>query len=403
MRFFLVFLIVAASDGVWAQQAYPVKVGAMLPMSGAQASVGTAQRVALEESVAALRSDGIALELTLIDARGVSETEADAADLVNDLVDGGVHALICCNTPAEAAQLAPVAAAAALPLLTLAPLPASSNETTWVFSLAAEEVAVLERLLLEPDLHPVGLMAPVGPVGDHAAALLEPVLLQPVQSGAARYPDNPAAPLTPEALLLATQGPASVVLWDEGAGSIRAAEALAARGYEGDVIVRREVWTELGALGRAGLTGAKSVVSPALLGYTLADTHPSKGATSSFRRALVGLPGAPTMAALELGARAWDAALLLGLATEQVLTYSLDGGSLDGSGPDTTSPDASSPDANPDAAATLRSALRDALIGLEPTDGAGGRYDFGEGSPNGLEPGSLVLAVWRGGQFRPGP
>ncbi len=373
--------MVAASGGVWAQQAYPVKVGAVLPLSGARASVGAAQRVALEESVAALRSDGITLSLTLIDARSVSETEA--ADLVRDLVASGVHALICCNTPAEAAQLAPVAAAAALPLLTLAPLPASPNETTWVFSLAAEEVRVLERLLLEPALHPVGLMAPVGPVGDHAAALLESVLLAPVRSSAARYPDDPAAPLTPEALLLATRGPASVVLWDGGAGSVRAAEALAARGYEGDVIVRREVWTELGALGRAGLTGAKSVVSPALLGYTLADTHPSKGSTSSFRRALVGLPGAPTMAVLELAARAWDAALLLGLATEQVLTY------LD-----------ADPDADP---ATLRSALRDALVGLEPTDGAGGRYDFGEGSPNGLEPGSLVLAVWRGGQFRPGP
>lgn len=393
MKFFLVLLIVAASGGVWAQQAYPVKVGAMLPMSGAQASVGAAQRVALEESVAALRSDGITLELTLIDARGDGETEA--ADLVNDLVTSGVHALICCNTPAEAAQLAPVAAAAALPLLTLAPLPASPTGTTWVFPLAAEEVAVLERLLLEPDLHPVGLMAPVGPVGDHAAALLEPVLLQPVQSGAARYPDDPAAPLTPEALLLATQGPASVVLWDEGAGSIRAAEALAARGYEGDVIVRKGVWTELGALERAGLTGAKSVVSPALLGYTLADTHRSKRATSSFRRALIGQPGGPTMAVLELGARAWDAALLLGLATEQVLTYSLDANRLDADNPDAL-------DADPDAA-TLRSALRDALIGLEPTDGAGGRYDFGEGRSNGLEVSSLVLAVWRGGQFRPGP
>ncbi len=368
---------------VYAQQTYAVKVGAILPMSGAEASVGAAQRVALEASVAALRQDGITLELTLTDARSVDEAEAGVVGLARDLVASGIHALICCNTSAEAAQLAPVAAAAGVPLLTLAPPPEPPGDATWVFSVAAHDGAALEYLLLEPALHPVGLMAPVGQAGDYAAALLEPALLEPVESGAARYPEDPAAPLTPEALLLATQGPVSVVVWDGGAGTVRAAEALAARGYEGDVIVRRDVWEELGALGRAGLTGAKSVVSPALLGYTLADSHPSKRATSSFRRALVELPGAPTAAMLELGARAWDAALLLGLATEQVLTYL-----------------SADPDAGPD---TLRSALRDALVGLGPTDGAGGRYDFGEGSSSGLEPGSLVLAVWRGGQFRPIP
>ncbi len=379
MKLFLILLSVAALGSVYAQQTYAVKVGAILTMSGAEASVGAAQRVALEASVAALRQDGITLELTLTDARSVDEAEAGVVGLARDLVASGIHALICCNTSAEAAQLAPVAAAAGVPLLTLAPPPEPPGGATWVFSVAAHDGAALEYLLLEPALHPVGLMAPVGQAGDYAAALLEPALLEPVESGAARYPEDPAAPLTPEALLLATQGPVSVVIWDGGAGTVRAAEALAARGYEGDVIVRRDVWEELGALGRAGLTGAKSVVSPALLGYTLADSHASKGATSSFRRALVELPGAPTAEMLELGARAWDAALLLGLATEQVLTYL---------------------DADPD---TLRSALRDALVGLGPTDGAGGRYDFSEGSPNGLEPRSLVLAVWRGGQFRPIP
>ncbi len=378
MKLFLILLSVAILGSVHAQQTYTVKVGAMVPMSGAEALVGAAQRVALEASVAALRQDGITLELTLTDARSVDEAEAGVVGLARDLVASGIHALICCNTSAEAAQLAPVAAAAGVPLLTLAPPPEPPGGATWVFSLAAHDGAALEYLLLEPALHPVGLMAPVGQAGDYAAALLEPALLEPGVSGA-RYPEDPTAPLTPEALLLATREPMSVVLWDGGAGTVRAAEALAARGYEGDVIVRRDVWEELGALGRAGLTGAKSVVSPALLGYTLADSHASKGATSSFRRALVELPGAPTAEMLELGARAWDAALLLGLATEQVLTYL---------------------DADPD---TLRSALRDALVGLEPTDGAGGRYDFSEGSPNGLEPGSLVLAVWRGGQFRPIP
>lgn len=368
---FLALLIAAASSVVFAQHD-PIEVGALLPLSGVHAPIGAAQRVALEASVAALRAAGITLELTLLDAPGDHEAATGAADLIGS----GVHALICCHAPAATAQLAPAAAAANVPLLGLSALSTPVSGAGWVFSLAAEDVAVLGRLLLEPKLYPVGLLAPFGRAGNDAEALLEPV-----RGGAVRYPHT-ELPLTPEALLLATQKPASVVLWDGGAGTVRGAEALAARGYEGDVVVRGGVWAELGALERAKLTGAKSVVSPALLGYTLADTHPSKAAASSFRRALIGLPESSlTPAALEAAARAWDAALLLGRAAEQVLAYS--------SGEVT--------------AATLRSALRDALVGLEPTTGAGGRYDFSEGRPNGLEPGSLVLAVWRGGRFRPGP
>lgn len=331
----------------------------------------------------ALRSAGITLELTLLDAS--PESTDDVTVQATELINGGVHVLICCNTPEEAARLAPLAAAAGVPLLTFAapaaPLApsAAAGSAYWTFPLLAAETAAFEWLLLEPALQPVGLMAPVGRSGDRAEALLEPV-----SNGTARYPADPDAPLTPEALLLATRQPVSVVLWDEGAGTLRAAEALAARGYEGNIIVRGGVWAELDALGRAGLTGAKSIVSPAVLGYTLADTHPSKAAVSSFRRALVALPDSllneTTLAA---GAAAWDAALLIGSAAEQVLAYG--------------------PDAEAAAADALRRALRDALVGLGPTTGAGGRYDFGESGAGGLDPGSLVLAVWRGGQFRPEP
>lgn len=383
MKFFLTLLVVSTLCGSYAQ-AQAIRVGALLPLSGAQAPVGAVQRAALEASVQALRSAGVTLELTLLDAH--LDSSGNAVVQAAALVGGGAHVLICCNTPEEATQLAPLAAAANVPLITFsAPLAlstaAAASGAYWVFPLAAGEVAPLERLLLEPTLHPVGLMAPVGRSGDRAEALLAPVY-----SAVARYPESPDLPLTPEALRVATQEPASVVLWDEGEGTVRAAEALAARGYRGDIIVRSDVWEGLGALKRARLTGAKSVVSPAVLGYTLADTHPSKGAVSSFRRALIALPGGLLgETALEAGAGAWDAALLIGRAAEQVLAYA---------------PSEKVPTELPD---TLRGALRDALVGLGPVTGAGGSYDFSEGGLGGLDPGSLVLAEWRGGRFRPLP
>lgn len=384
MRFFLVLLVAGVFGSTYAQ-AQAIKVGALLPLSGAQARVGAVQQAALEASVQALRSAGVTLELTLLDAYSLDP--GDAAVQAAALVTSGAHVLICCNTPEEAAQLAPLAAAANVPLLTLsAPLEVSPTSAVggaaggnayWVFSLAPEETASLGRLLLEPALHPVGLMAPVGRSGDHAG-----ILLEPIRNAVVRYPERSDLPLTPEALLLATREPASVVLWAESEGTVRGAEALAARGYSGDIIVRSSVWEELGALERARLTGAKSVVSPAVLGYTLADTHPSKAVVSSFRRSLIALPdGLFDETALTAGASAWDAALLIGRAAEQVLAYGLS-------------------DLAP---AELPSALRDALVGLEPVTGAGGLYNFSEGGLDGLDPGSLVLAVWRSGRFRPIP
>ena len=395
----------AALSLACAQQPYPIEVGALLPLSGEGASVGAVQRAALEASAQALRSAGITLELTLLDAS--PESTDDVTAQAAELIDGGAHVLICCNTPEEAAQLAPLATAAGVPLLTFAAPAAPSaaaGSAYWTFPLLAEETAALEWLLLESALQPVGLMAPVGRSGDRAEALLEPV-----SNGTERYPADPDAPLTPEALLLATREPVSVVLWDGGAGTLRAAEALAARGYEGNVIVRGGVWAELGALGRAGLTGAKSAVSPAVLGYTLADTHPSKAAVSSFRRALASLPDSLlSETTLAAGATAWDAALLIGSAAEQVLAYGL---SAEVTGAEVTGAEvigaevigAEATGAETTEADTLRRALRDALVGLGPTTGAGGRYDFGESGAGGLEPASLVLAVWRGGRFRPGP
>ena len=355
-----------------------IQVGAILPLSGALASVGEVQEAALRASAEALEARGVVLEITLRDSRSRPDR---AAARVQELLDSGVHILVCCETPEVGARVTPLAAAAGLSTLTLAP--STAADVTWLFALAPDETAPLERLSLETPLHPFGLMAPVGRAGDLAAERLQPKV------GAARYPVA-RPPLTPEALQIATREPASVVVWDNGEGTVRATEALSARGYGGAVIVRADIWDDLNALERAKLTGARSVLSPAVLGYTLSDAHPSKAAVSSFRRALIVVPdGALTGAALAAGAGAWDAAQLIGSAAEQVLAYNV----------------VTDTEAGREA---VRGALRDALVTLGPVTGAGGTYDFTEGdfsdgSSSGLQPDSLVLAEWRSGRFRPLP
>ena len=376
MRFFLCcFFCHFFCSVMWGvASAQTFNVGAVLPLSGDAAQTGQVAAAALRASAENLLSAGIDIEVTVLD----SESNAFYAEAqAKTLIASGIHALLCCGNAEGTARVVPAATAAGVPVLSLEPVAASGEG---IFLLSATEAQVLARLALEPPQPPLGIMAPSGKSGDLANNLLGSMGVGSVRYPATRTP--PTRPLTPEALLMATREPGSVVIWDGAAGALRAAEALSARGFAGVRVVRAEVWGELDALSRAELSGAVSALSPAVLGYRLSDTHLSKEKVSSFRRALHGVlfesSDAETIAT---AAEAWDAAQLLGAAAEQVITYA---------------------DADLSVAA-LRSALRDALIGLGPIVGAGGSYDFSGEGESGLLPGSLVLAVWRGGRFFPYP
>ena len=397
MRFLLAFIAL----GFWpVSSAQPAisppptfKLGAVLPLSGDSAGTGQVVAAALRASVETLRGRGIDLDITVLDSQS---NAVYAAAQVEKLVTAGVHALVCCETPQVAAQLAAVATTAALPVLSLTPVASTDYSTdAWpLASLVADDAQVLTKLALSPPGPPLALLAPAGELGDRASLALREVSL-----GVVRYPVG-RTPLTPEALQAATLEPGSIVIWDSAAGTVQAAEALSARGYTGVRVVRAEVWGDLDALSRAELTGAVSVLSPAVLGYRLPDTHPAKEKVSSFRRALSRTLSAADVDQVTTAAAAWDAVQLLGAAAEQVLTYT----------------DVSVND-DPDTAAAVRGALLGALGGLGPVVGAGGTYDFsGDFSSDfsgsgelagdqvvGLLPDSLVFGVWRGGRFLPYP
>ncbi len=358
-----------------AANAQTFSLGAVLPLSGNAAQVGQVAAAALRASAETLLGTGIKVKLSILDSRSDARYAAAQAQT---LTAAGVHALLCCETARVAAQVVPITAAAGVPTLSLAPV---GEDGGYPFSLSATETQVLTKLALEGPQAPLVLMTPLGTTGDAAKKVLGGANI-----GVVRYPAQgaaPSTPLTPEALLAATLEPGSVVLWDDAPGTLEAAEALTARGYSGVRVVRAEVWEALDAFGRAELTGAVSVVSPAVLGYRLPDMHPAKARVSSFRRALRGvLFESSAVATVTLAAGAWDAAQLLGAAAEQVLSY-------------TAPTDLGE--------AAVRSALRDALIGLGPVDGVGGSYDFSAERAPGLLPESLVFAVWRGGRFFPFP
>ena len=376
MRLFLtIFFSLFLAGGAAAQG---LELGAVLPLTGPSASTGQAAEAALAASVQNLLRSGVDVRVSVLDSRGDPDY---AASQLQELLSMGVHALVCCETAELTGRLGPLAETANVPTFMLSQ---RSVAGSWVFPLQGGDTGALTRLALEPALAPLAFMAPTGSAGDGAEAVLTAGLAT-LSAGSVRYPSG-RTPLTPEALTAATLEPRGVIVWDSAAGSLEAAGALAARGFTGTTVVRAAVWKELSALGRASLTGAVSVLSPAVLGFGLPDAHPSKGAASSLRRALGGLSDAQTDEAVTVAAAAWDAGLLLGAAAEQVLTYT---------------------DPADTGTAGLRSALRDALVGLGPVVGAGGTYDFTEDAAGTVGGGvlaeSLVLAARQGGGFRPLP
>ena len=375
MRFLLVLAISLNLGCTASAQITPTfKVGAVLPLSGDSASTGQLTAAALRASAETLRGRGINLEFTILDSQS---NVVYGVNQAKKLIAAGVHALVC-GEAQVAAQLAAVTTTAGLPVLSLGPV----KSAEWpLISLVADESQVLTKLALSPPAQPFALMAPANELGDRASRALEEMSL-----GVVRYPAG-RTPLTPEALLAATLEPQTIIIWDDAAGTVQAAEALSARGYTGVRVVRAEIWGELDALSRAELSGAVSVLSPAVLGYRLPDTQPSKENVSSFFRALGGLAVA-SVEQTTTAAAAWDTAQLLGDAAEQVLTYT----DLEVNNPDTT--------------AAVRGALGGALGGLGPVVGAGGTYDLSGDAGDrvsGLLPDSLVLGTWRNGRFLPYP
>lgn len=384
-------------------QAQTLRLGAVLPLSGEAARAGLEQAAALELAVRELGARGVRLELQLLDDRGDPTTAAAHAA---QLADAGVHALVCCWNPptADAVQGAlygsidRASGGAPPPTLSLShPTDTRVGEgaDTWLFSVAPTPAQVLARLAQEVGgaAQTASLMAPYGPSGDTAEAVLRARLGERLL-GSERYAPASSEPLTPEALLAITRLPDVVVVWGERGEE--AVAALGARGYTGPLYAEAATLMGLSTLGRSRLfrtLGAgervRAVVSPFDLGFALPAAHPSAAPGARYRRAAA-LAGSSSSLA---GAYAWDAGLLLGAALEQALAYGL---------LETQPPQAEAPEAEtPEDVQRLRGGLRDVLVGQGPMAGASAVLDAREGTSSAVLSGSLEVAVWQDGVWRP--
>lgn len=374
-RFLLLVFFLAAAGSVSAQD---LTVGVILPFSTAEGAAFEQVLSGMQRNVR-LHSSPALGDLTVLerDDRGSPERAAELA--LELLTEQDVHALVCCRDSRTAAAVAEAVAAEHVPVLSLAGAGSLEAGST-VLALEADVLGSMRALTSAARQHDGGisLLTTDDATGEAAEqafrdGALEAGLpvLRVVQFRAG------ASPLTPEALLAATSQAAVIVVWADEADTQEAVRALAARGWDGPVLVRHEWAASLTT--RAGPLQLGTVVPPALLSGTTSAPEANRPALTAWRSA-AGAVLSGERAGLG-SARLYDALSLLLAAHEQAFVYSA-GRELN--------------------TGQLRSALYDGLAGAGTIPSAAGTYRLSPRSWSLALPEGLLPATVRGGRFIPG-
>lgn len=373
LLFILLVFCVLSTAAAQSRALQSIRIGAVVSSTGAAANVGTVQSNTLGALQALIRNQrgvyGVDFEIVIRDDGSLPNR---AASEVQQLINDGVHAVICCSTESATRAVSPVIEEARVPTISLAHTESlSNNEGFWLFGVAPNERKYIQSMLL--DLYDQGgrslaFMALSNSYGEAAKQALE-ILLGPGSLhlvAEERYQPDVRV-LTPEALWVASRQPSAVLVWGLASDTTTAVDALRRRGFDGTIYINPALTSPGTFLTPNTFEGVLVSASPA----QFADRVPATALTYPETRRYQQYTARYTPGAYAThGAYAWDAVLLLSAALEQTLSYGLDL-------TDTQ---------------RARYALRDSLVGMAPVTGAAAEYDYQEDDRIGVNPRSLVIA-----------
>ena len=126
----------------------PVKMGVVLDITGAGASLGVAEREVIEMLAKKVNDDGgidgRKLEVTIEDNQS---TEDGAAKAASKLLSDGVHILVGASRTGPSLAMRPLAEEAKIPMISLAANQKIVDGSEWVFKTAQNDRVVLERMV----------------------------------------------------------------------------------------------------------------------------------------------------------------------------------------------------------------------------------------------------------------
>ncbi len=361
----------------------PIKVGVVVSRTGAAATAGASQTLAVSAWQAMVRGRGgvfgVGVEVDIADD---ASTAAQAATAARRLIEDGAHVIVCCTTTASARAVAPLAQAEGVLLLSPAQLDTfgleavprvDGSSTRWAFSLApsdSDALAGVVAQVLSAGKGSLALMTLDNEFGDRAELLLESLAGYAGMTlvDTVRYsPDQ--RELRPEALLLASHQPGAVVVWGLRDDLSVAVGALRRRGYEGQIYARSALLAPGAQPPPWGvLAGVRFAVSPAVVADSLLTTHTCAADVSAQAGRLAGSFGG--VADLGQAGGFIDALALVESALEQVVALQIPLERVE----------------------IVRLALRDSVVGLGPRCGATGLIDVLEDRESAVVPRGLVAA-----------
>jgi len=377
----VLMLLAALLFATAAQAAAPYRVGVIVSKEGPAGAAGDAQALAAVAYVSRLRAaGGIFGTQLLLSVEDDAGDPAQALAAAQKLLSNGADALVCCTVPAAAERVAAWAEGAGVVLLSPSVLGGVDSAPYWSFSLAPRDTDAVAAVVADAQAHgarTVAVMTLDNAFGDSVMndvrALVKVAGMQ--LAGDARYPPG-ATDLTPEGLWIATRQPDAVIVWGLKDDLTTAFLGLRRRGYQGPVYARTALLRAvMGGLDLGRLAGVRFAVAPVTVAAGLAADAPcaaaAKTAASRLDSVYNGIIDLPSAAPV------YDALGLLRRGFEQVAALRL-------------------PENEP---AKRRQALRDSLVGLPPTCGAGGRYDLQEGKRQAALPDGLAIATVSGGRL----
>lgn len=385
LRLALALLALSAPALAAGQAVTAFRVGVIVSEEGTGRVAGDAQSLAAIAYASRVRAHGgifgIPLDVQVVDDAG---DPAKALQAAQTLFAQGVDALVCCTVPAVAVQVATWAEHAGVVVLSPSVLEAVTVKPYWSFSLAPRDLDALAAVVADAQANgasSIALMTLDNAFGSAALADVRALAKDAGMSfaGDARYPPG-ATDLTPEGLWIATRQPDAVIVWGLKEDLPVALEGLRRRGYEGPVYGRTALLRAVaGSLDFSGLQGVRFAVAPITVASGLSASDPcadaARTAASRLQSVYSGVLDLPSAAPV------YDALDLLDRAFQQVAALPLEG----------------------DALAQKRQAVRDSLVGLQPTCGAGGLYDLQEGDRDAVLPKGLAIAEVKGGRLLAAP
>ncbi|WP_166791690.1 ABC transporter substrate-binding protein [Cryobacterium frigoriphilum] len=357
------------SDPTGAAETGPIKIGAVLDITGGGANLGVPQQNTLTMLAAALNEnggiDGREVELTIVDNQSTEDGAAKAATKLIESDD--VDLILGASRTGPSLAMRSIAEAAEIPMISLAANAAIITDSKWVFKTPQNDVVVLETILDDAEskgYKKLALVRDASGFGEGVADYITDlgadrgITLEMTESF-----ELTATDFTPQMTNVRASDADAVIIW-----GINPAAGLAQKAY-GQLAVDKPVYQSHGvaspAFFEAAGDAADGVIIPngrLLIASELDAADPQRKVIDAFEADYSAAYGTPASSFAGYAYDAWNIAV----------------NALAEAGTDSE-------------------ALRDAIEGTTDLVGVSGVYNMTADDHSGLDASSLILAEAQGG------